>query len=312
MTEDNSGIAEDFDFTEFQRQVIADFRANGGKVGGMFEGASLALLTTVGAKSGLLRTNPLAYLDIDGQPVVVASAAGAPANPAWYHNIRHNPIVTVETGTETYEAIAAIPIGEERDLLFGKVVDKDPGFGEYQAKTTRVIPVVTLHRTAPVPGVDRVKGLGDFLIEVHDWLRKDLIELRHQVDQILDDSAESDTIARTQPDLVQEMRSHCLTFCGALEMHHTGEDMGAFPMLAQRFPALAPALTKLGEEHTVVAGLQQEIQGLVDGYVPGESDPTRLRDDLERLASELEAHFAYEEKTVFDALNATGPAPDIG
>lgn len=312
MTEEHTSTVEDFDFTEFQRQLIAEFRDNGGKVGGMFEGASLALLTTVGAKSGLRRTNPLAYVDIGGQPLVVASAAGAPNHPAWYHNIRHNPMVTVETGTETYEAIAAIPAGEERDQLFGEVVDKDPGFGEYQAKTTRVIPVVTLHRIAPVPGADRVKGLGDFLIEVHDWLRKDLIELRSQLDQIIHGSADSAALERTRPDLAQEMRTHCLTFCGALERHHTGEDMGAFPMLAQRFPALAPALTKLGEEHTVVAGLQKEIQSLVDGYVPGESDPTRLRDDLERLASELEAHFAYEEKTVFDALNATGPAPDIG
>jgi iron-sulfur cluster repair protein YtfE (RIC family) len=170
---------------------------------------------------------------------------------------------------------------------------------------------VTLHRIAPVPGVDRVKGLGDFLVEVHDWLRKDLVELRRQVDQILDGRASSDALERTQPDLAQEMLPHCLAFCGALERHHTGEDMGEFPMLAQRFPALAPALTKLGEEHTVVAGLQKEIRGLVDGYVPGQSDPTRLRDDLEGLASELEAHFAYEEKTVFDALNATGPAPNI-
>jgi deazaflavin-dependent oxidoreductase (nitroreductase family) len=113
MTEEHTDSVENFDFSEFQRQLIAEFRANGGKVGGMFEGASLALLTTVGAKSGLRRTNPLAYLDIDGQPLVVASAAGAPNNPAWYHNIRHDPMVTVETGTETYEAIAAIPVGAE-------------------------------------------------------------------------------------------------------------------------------------------------------------------------------------------------------
>ncbi len=87
--------------------------------------------------------------------------------------------------------------------------------------------------------------------------------------------------------------------------------MGAFPMLAQRFPALAPKLAKLGGEHAVVARLQGEIRGLVDGYVPGESDPGRLRDELERLASELEAHFAYEERTIVTALNAMGPAPDF-
>ena len=80
------------------------------------------------------------------------------------------------------------------------------------------------------------------------------------------------------------MRTHCLNFCGALKRHHTREELATFPMVARQFPALAAALTKLGEEHAVVARLQEDIQQLADGYVPGESDPTRLRDDLERLA----------------------------
>jgi iron-sulfur cluster repair protein YtfE (RIC family) len=110
----------------------------------------------------------------------------------------------------------------------------------------------------------------------------------------------------------KSLRAHCVSFCEALTKHHTGEDMGAFPMLAQRFPALAPVLTKLGEDHVVVAGLQKRIRGLVEGYVHGEGDPVRLRDDLDALASRLEAHFAYEEETVVAALNVTAPAPDLG
>lgn len=302
-------MSEDFDFNEFQRQVVAEFRANKGKVGGMFEGSTLCLLTTVGAKSGMRRTNPLAYLEIDGQPLVVASAMGAPTSPAWYHNIRKNPMVTVETGTETYEAIAAIPPGAERDTLFDKVVDQDPGFGEYQAKTTRLIPVITLHRVDSEPA-ERVRGMGDFIVESHDWLRNELVELRRQVDEIIDGRAD-DTVERSSPDLAQQLRAHCLTFCTAVEEHHTGEDAGAFPMLAQRFPALAPALADLVEEHKVVARLQREIQELVDGYAPGESDPHVLRSQLERLTSDLEDHFAYEERTIVTALNAIGPAPDI-
>ncbi|MFB9904915.1 nitroreductase/quinone reductase family protein [Allokutzneria oryzae] len=300
---------DDFDFADFQRQVITEFRASGGKVGGMFEGATLALLTTTGARTGLPRTSPLGYLEIDGQHVVIASAMGAPTHPAWYHNIRSNPVVTVETGTETYEAIAGIPTGDERDQLFAKVVEQAPGYREYQQKTTRVIPVVTLHRVEPTPGADRVRGLGDFVVEVHDWLRKELVELRREVDEIIDGRADSVTVDRSPSDLARQMRSHCLEFCGALTKHHTGEDYGAFPMLAQRFPALAPALTKLGEDHEVVARLQAEIRQLVDDYTPGESDPVRLRGDLERLATELEDHFAYEEKTIVTALNAMGPAP---
>jgi deazaflavin-dependent oxidoreductase (nitroreductase family) len=127
----------------------------------MFEGWTLAVLTTVGAKSGLPRMSLLRYLEIDGKSVVVASAMGAPTHPAWYHNIRHNPMVTVETGTETYAAIAAIPPGDERDKLFDKVLDVAPGFADYQAKTTRVIPVMVLHRVEPEPGAERVKGMGD-------------------------------------------------------------------------------------------------------------------------------------------------------
>jgi deazaflavin-dependent oxidoreductase (nitroreductase family) len=149
---------QSFDFDEFQRQIIAEFRANGGRVGGMFEGSTLALLTTVGARTGLRRTSPLAYLEIDGQSLVVASAMGASAHPAWYHNIRHIPAVTVETGAETYDAVTGIPVGEERDALIRKVVERAPGFGEYQTRTTRVIPVVTLHRITPTPGAHRAQS----------------------------------------------------------------------------------------------------------------------------------------------------------
>ncbi|MDT7728810.1 MAG: hypothetical protein QOI21_5386 [Actinomycetota bacterium] len=285
----------------FHRQIIAEFRENNGRLGGMFERWKLVLLTTIGAKSGLRRTSLLGHLEIDGKSLVVASAMGAPTHPAWYHNIRKNPMVTVETGTETYEAIAAIPPGEERDELFEKVVTDNPGFGEYQAKTTRIIPLVILHRVDPAPGTERVKGMGDWLVEVHDWLRDELNTLRRQVDE--------GTLERTPPGLGQQMRAHCLNFCEALKKHHTGEDMGVFPTLARQFPALAPALMKLGEEHATVARLQTEIQYLVNAYVPGEDDPTHLRTELDRLASELEAHFDYEERTVVTALNATIPAP---
>ncbi|WP_216205395.1 nitroreductase/quinone reductase family protein [Amycolatopsis aidingensis] len=305
MTEEQSAPGAEFDVAEFQRQVITEFRDNGGKVGGMFEGSALVLLTTLGARSGLRRTVPLGYLEIEGQPLVVASAMGAPRNPAWYHNIRKNPLVTVETGTETYQAMAGIPHGGERDELFARVVEAEPGFGDYQARTTRVIPVVTLHRVDA--GADRVHGLGDFLVEGHEWLRTELAALRRQAEEMTRDPARP-----VSPDLADQLRAHCREFCGALGQHHTGEDQGAFPMLAQRFPALAPALTELAAEHRTVARLQAEIRRLAEEYVPGESDSSRLRAELDRLATDLEAHFAYEEKTVVTALNALGPAPDLG
>ncbi|MER5704776.1 nitroreductase family deazaflavin-dependent oxidoreductase [Micromonospora sp. NPDC002296] len=133
-------------YQDFQNKIIAEFRANGGKVGGMFEGATLCLLTTVGARSGEHRTTPLGYLEVDGQPLVVASAGGAPNNPAWYYNVLKNPRVTVEVGNTSYEAVAEAPTGEERDRLFAGAVQVAPGYGDYQAKTTRSIPVVVLRR----------------------------------------------------------------------------------------------------------------------------------------------------------------------
>ncbi|WP_340683562.1 nitroreductase/quinone reductase family protein [Amycolatopsis coloradensis] len=281
--------------TGFNDQVIEEFRRSKGKLGGMFEGWQLILLTTIGAKSGERRTNPLGYLEIDGKIVVVASNMGAPAHPGWYHNIRRDHRVTIETGIETYEAVAAVPPAAERDALFAKIVAAEPGFAEYQAKTTRVLPVVILHRID-----DRVRGLGDFLVEVHDWLREELKTLRAGVDDLV--AGRADTLF-----MEKSLRAHCVSFCEALTEHHTGEDMGAFPMLAQRFPALAPVLTELGEDHVVVADLQKRIRKLVEGYVHGESDPVRLRDEFDALAGTLEAHFAHEERTLVAALNVTAP-----
>lgn len=118
----------------------------------------------------------------------------------------------------------------------------------------REIPVVVLHRIDPKPGEERVKGMGNWIVEVHDWLRKELKMLRAQADKVIDGTAE--TIERAPPDLAEQMRTHCLSFCGALRRHHVGEDMAVFPSLAKQFPALAPAHAQLSEQHKVVAQLQ--------------------------------------------------------
>ena len=131
---------------EFNRKIIEEFRANGGKVGGMFEGAPMLLLTSTGAKSGQPRTTPLVYTRDGERIVVIASMAGAPTNPAWYHNLAANPRATVEIGSEAFAVDAVITTGAERDRLFEQQAALMPNFGEYQAKTTRVIPVVALER----------------------------------------------------------------------------------------------------------------------------------------------------------------------
>jgi deazaflavin-dependent oxidoreductase (nitroreductase family) len=130
----------------FNEALIQEFRANEGKVGGRFEGRPVLILTTTGAKSGRKFTIPLVYLQDGGRRLIFASKAGAPTSPDWYHNLIANPGVTVEVGTETYEAKAVVITGEERDQLYAKQVAEMPQFGEYQEKTSRVIPVIDLQR----------------------------------------------------------------------------------------------------------------------------------------------------------------------
>ena len=125
-------------------RVIEEFRSNGGKVGGGFAGAPLLLLSTSGARTGQRRTNPLMYLRDGDRLVVFASKGGAPTNPDWYHNLVANPGVTVEVGTETFEAEAVVVIGEERDRLYSRQAELFPQFGEYAQRATRRIPVVAL------------------------------------------------------------------------------------------------------------------------------------------------------------------------
>ena len=136
------------DFDAMNNPVIEEFRTNGGKAGGIFEGKPLVLVHHTGAKSGIERIAPLVALEDDGSTYIFASKGGADTHPDWYHNIVANPAVTVEIGTETYPATARILSGPERDEIYAKQVAVEPQFGEYQAKTERVIPVVELVRAA--------------------------------------------------------------------------------------------------------------------------------------------------------------------
>jgi len=125
-------------------KIIEEFRANEGRVGGMFEGMPLLLLHHSGAKSGTPRVNPLAYQADDGRFVVFASKGGAPTHPAWYRNLKAHPQTTIEVGTETIEVTAGEATGEERERLFRTQVERVPQFGEYERRTKRVIPVMVL------------------------------------------------------------------------------------------------------------------------------------------------------------------------
>lgn len=131
---------------EFNRGIVEEFRANGGKVGGPFEGGTLLLLHTTGAKSGTSRLSPLAYLTIDDKMIIVGSYAGAPRHPAWVHNLRATPKAYIEVGTEAYDVDVRELPDDERDATYPKLIELAPAFAEYQAKTTRSIPLFELTR----------------------------------------------------------------------------------------------------------------------------------------------------------------------
>ncbi len=134
------------DQNDYNRQLIEDFRANRGKNGGPFAGRPLLLLTTTGAKSGQRRTTPMMFIPDGDRLLVIASNVGAPAHPDWYRNLVAHPEVTVEVGTETFDATAVVTQGAERDRLWTRIVELYPFFTGHQAKTTRQIPVIALSR----------------------------------------------------------------------------------------------------------------------------------------------------------------------
>lgn len=135
------------DMNDWNAKIIEEFRANEGRVGGPFEGADMILVHHIGAKSGTERVSPLVHFPQgEGRTVIVASKAGAPTNPDWYHNVKANPRFAVEVGTETYPVEATEIVGDERAVVWEAIKAKSPGFAEYERKTDRTIPLIVLSR----------------------------------------------------------------------------------------------------------------------------------------------------------------------
>jgi deazaflavin-dependent oxidoreductase (nitroreductase family) len=135
------------DPNSFNTAIIDEFRANGGKVSGGFEGAPMLLLHSKGAKSGAERVNPVVYQALEDGYAVFASRGGSPTNPDWYHNLVANPETSIEIGSETIPVTARVAQGEERETIWTKQKAVMPGFAEYEKKTTRQIPVIILTPT---------------------------------------------------------------------------------------------------------------------------------------------------------------------
>jgi deazaflavin-dependent oxidoreductase (nitroreductase family) len=130
--------------SDWNTGIIEEFRANGGKVAGQFDGALLLLLHTTGARTGQEHVTPVMYRQVGDGYAVFASKAGAPSNPDWYHNLVANPSCLAEIGTQTVPLTARVAGGEERDRIWAAHKTANPGFAEYEKKTARQIPVVIL------------------------------------------------------------------------------------------------------------------------------------------------------------------------
>lgn len=271
---------------DFNTAIIDEFRANHGRVGGMFDGARLILLTTTGARSGRPHTVPLGYLPDRDRILIIASAGGAPNHPAWYHNILATAEVIVEDGAFVYRASATPLAGAERDEIFNRAVQQDAGWDGYQRRSGRTLPVVALV-PIPEPGPPRTTAAtpGEMLRVVHDAFRRELTLIRREI-------AASGTVLGAQ------LRINCLTLCTNLHGHHTREDEGMFPFLEQHRPDLAPAIARLRAEHETVADLLERLQKtLADRSLTGET----LREKADELATELERHLDYEEQIFAEA-----------
>lgn len=130
--------------SDYDAAIVEEFRANAGRLGGSWEGRDLLLLTTTGRKSGRPHTKPMVYTRDGDRLLVYASKGGAPSHPDWYLNLAADPHVVVEVGPDRYDAIATPLEGEERDREFAAQAGRNPVFGDYERKTSRVIPVVAL------------------------------------------------------------------------------------------------------------------------------------------------------------------------
>ncbi|MGW0870469.1 nitroreductase/quinone reductase family protein [Streptomyces sp. NPDC002740] len=289
--------------TSFNESVIEQFRAGGGKAGGPFEGRNLLLLTTTGARSGTERTTPLGYVRHGDSLLVVGSGPGAPDRPHWYRDLLAHPVVRVELGTETFQALAVPAEGARREELLAHAVRTAPGHGDHQARTGRPLPVVVLEPAEPDgwEGPREVRTLADKIMEVHTWLRGQLRQVAAQADaHFAARAAHEGPGEPPAPDLGLQIRQRCLAFCQALRFHHVSEDAHVFPTMVRHHPSLADTFARLTEEHREVARIQDALVTLTAGVAIAE--PERFRAELEAMSRELNAHLDFEEKTIVPLL----------
>lgn len=296
--------------------VIEEFRANGGKVGGPFEGRDLLLLTTTAPVSGTPRTTVLGYVRRSGSLTIIGSGPGTPHHPGWYHDLLARPVVGVEIGTQNYQALAVPDQGPHGRELLDHAVPAAPGADLHAATALQVPLVVVLERADPDVWEGRpreIRTLADKMTEVHTWLRGQLRQVKAETEaHFAARAAHQGPGEPPAPGLGLQIRQRCLAFCQALEFHHTSEDDHLFPGIARYHPDLGDVFGRLRDEHRTVARIQGELAALLAGV--GIADPQRFRTELDAMSAELSAHLDYEDETIVPLLADVPwpPAPPAG
>lgn len=273
--------------------IIQEFRTNNGQIGGPFEGASLLLLITAGRRTGRPHTNPVVYLQDGSRYLIFATNAGGPHHPDWYHNLRADPQVTVELGSESGQvgrltALATPLESDEREEMCERQCSADPGFRDHQEQSTRTIPVVALYPVDVTSDRELGNAAGEQLLHSHDELGDQLDSIRSRLATLTDET--------------DRLRRDSLRLCYGLQIHHLRED-GVFPAMEAAHPVLAPVVDQLRRQHQQVEeGLDRMARFLEDGSVDGTTLVQQLPHHLDRLEASLEGHFAYEEENLLPAL----------
>jgi deazaflavin-dependent oxidoreductase (nitroreductase family) len=292
-------------------QIIKEFRENNGRVGGMFEGTPLVVITTAGVRTGKPHTTPVVYYADGERYLVFGSNNGRPTHPDWYHNILGIGQVTMEIGSEEghvrpLSACAVVLEGEERDRYWELQCARDPAFRAYEEKSARVIPVVALYPLDLSKDPARNRMIGEQLIVHHQELRAELARVRAAIDAVRAGGTAASTTAEEQgaaPELAEQLRKHCLTFCWDMQMHHTREQ-GSFTAFERQYPHLAPVLRRLRAEHVVVEQALAAFEELLGRGMSGTpAEVGQVQAELDRVVADLEEHFAYEEERLIPALN---------
>lgn len=290
----------------FNQQIISEFRANGGAVGGMFEGSPLILITTEGRRSHRPRTNPVTYLRDGSRYLIFGSNLGRPAHPGWYHNLLASPQVTMEIGTgeghvQALSARAVVLSGAERDRMYQRQSAISPAFIGYQERTARTIPVVALYPLDLSQDSNRSRLIVEQLIAHHNSLRDRLAGVRTQITTVLAEGTGNGGVDLPVPDLAAQLRQRCLSYCYALELHHIRED-GTFSAFEQQFPHLIPVIRRLRSEHRTMADALASLETILTAARPGGTG--EILAALDQTIAGLEEHFAYEEQHIIAALRA--------